>query len=44
MEFFTTKSYTKTFLKKVKSNYAKNKNKKTSNLCKCNILEIMSKA
>lgn len=25
MEFFTTKSYTKTFKKKVKSNYAKKK-------------------
>lgn len=39
MEFFTLRAIQK--LKEVKSNYAKKK--KTSNLCKSSILEIMSK-
>lgn len=41
MEFFTLRAIQK--LKEVKSNYAKKKKKKTSNLCKSSILEIMSK-
>lgn len=40
MEFFTLRAIQK--LQEVKSNYAKKK-KKTSNLCKSSILEIMSK-